>query len=64
MSKKKTPQSSKSKTFPIGRNAKTGELTTVEVARRHPSTHIVERMPKSGHGDTKGRPRPPRLKKR
>jgi len=42
-----------SKTFLVGRNAKTGELTTVQEARRHPSTHIVERMPKAGHGDTK-----------
>ena len=43
----------KTKTFLIGRNAKNGELTTVEVARKHPSTHIVERMPKAGYGDTK-----------
>jgi hypothetical protein len=42
-----------SRTFPIGRNADTGKLTPVKVARAHPSTHIVERMPKSGHGDTK-----------
>lgn len=40
------------KTFPIGRDAKTGELTTVAEARRHPSTHVVERMPKPGRGDT------------
>jgi len=42
-----------SKTFLVGRDAKTGELTTVQKARKHPSTHIVERMPKAGHGDTK-----------
>ena len=41
------------KTFLIGRNAETGELTTVDYARRHPTTHVVERMPKPGNGDTK-----------
>lgn len=41
-----------SKTFPIGRNAKTGELTTVKKAENNPKTHVVERMPKPGHGDT------------
>lgn len=45
--------SNQSKTFLVGRNAKTGELTTVETARRHPNTHVVERMPKPGRGDTK-----------
>lgn len=43
----------KSKTFLIGRDAGNGELTTVEYARKHPKTHIVERMPKRGYGDTK-----------
>lgn len=42
-----------SKTFPIGRDARTGELTTVKEARNHPNTHVVERMPKPGRGDTK-----------
>ncbi len=42
-----------SKTTPRGRDAKTGEFTTVEKARRYPSTHVVERVPKPGHGDTK-----------
>lgn len=42
-----------SKTFLIGRNAETGELATVEKARRDPKHFVVERMPKSGHGDTK-----------
>jgi len=41
-----------SKSFLIGRHAGTGELTTVAEARRHPSTHVVERMPKTGHGDS------------
>lgn len=42
-----------SKTFPVGRNANTGRLTSVNQAKARPSTHVVERMPKSGHGDTK-----------
>jgi len=41
------------KTFLVGRNAKTGLLTNVEQARRQPNTHVVERMPKAGFGDTK-----------
>ncbi len=43
----------KSKTFEIGRNAETGRLAKVEYARAHPKTHVVERMPKAGRGDTK-----------
>lgn len=45
--------SKQTKTFLVGRNAKTGELASVEKARKHPDTHVVERMPKKGHGDTK-----------
>jgi hypothetical protein len=41
-----------SKTSLRGRDAKTGEFTTVEEARRFPTTHIVERVPKPGFGDT------------
>ncbi len=41
------------KTFAIGRNAKTGRLTSVKAAKAKPSTHVVERMPKKGRGDTK-----------
>lgn len=41
------------KSFRIGRNAETGRLTPVDYARSHPKTHIVERMPKPGRGDTK-----------
>jgi hypothetical protein len=41
-----------SRTFLIGRNAKTGELMKVKAARNSP-TAIVERMPKKGYGDTK-----------
>ena len=42
-----------SKTFLIGRNATTGRLTPVPMARAKQATHVVERMPKSGYGDTK-----------
>lgn len=42
-----------SKTSPRGRDARSGEFTTVEQARKHPNTHVVERVPKPGHGDTK-----------
>lgn len=42
-----------SKAFLIGRNASTGKLTSVATARAKPATHVVERMPKSGNGDTK-----------
>ncbi|HEY4524099.1 MAG TPA: hypothetical protein VJK04_04510 [Candidatus Paceibacterota bacterium] len=41
-----------SKTTLRGRDAETGEFTTVEEARRHSRTHIVERVPKPGYGDT------------
>jgi hypothetical protein len=40
-------------TSPRGRDAKTGVFTTVKEAQRHPSTHVVERVPKTGYGDTK-----------
>lgn len=42
-----------SRTTLRGRDAETGEFTTVEEARRHPSNHVVERIPKPGYGDTK-----------
>lgn len=42
-----------SKSFPLGRNADTGKFTPVHTARKNPSTHVVERVPKAGHGDTK-----------
>ena len=44
---------SKSKTFPIGRDSKTGEFLTVAEAKKRPNTTTVERMPKPGYGDTK-----------
>lgn len=45
--------SKETKSFLVGRNAQTGRLTTVEKARARPATHVVERMPKAGRGDTK-----------
>jgi hypothetical protein len=42
-----------SRTTPRGRDARTGEFTTVDKARENPRTHVVERVPKPGHGDTK-----------
>ena len=44
--------SKKSKTFPVGRDAKTGRLIPVKEALKRPSTTIVESMPKAGRGDT------------
>lgn len=44
---------SKSKTFRIGRDSKTGEFIPVKEAKRRPNTTTVERVPKSGYGDTK-----------
>ena len=40
-------------TLPRGRDARTGQFTTVEEAQQHPSTHVVERVPKPGYGDRK-----------
>jgi len=45
--------SKESKTVTHGRSAETGRFTTVEKAREHPRTHVVERVPKPGYGDTK-----------
>jgi hypothetical protein len=45
--------SKESKTFPIGRDAKSGEFIPVKEAKSRPSTTTVERMPKAGRGDTK-----------
>ena len=42
-----------SKTTPRGRSAKSGQFTTVKQAQTHKSTHVVERVPKPGYGDTK-----------
>lgn len=43
----------KSKTFPLGRDSKTGEFIPVKEAQRRPNTTTVERVPKRGHGDIK-----------
>lgn len=42
-----------SKTTTHGRNAESGRFTPVKTARENPKTHVVERVPKPGHGDTK-----------
>jgi hypothetical protein len=44
--------SKSSKSFKIGRNAETGRLVPVDYARQHRKTHVVEHMPKPGHGTT------------
>jgi hypothetical protein len=43
---------SQSKTFPLGRDSKTGQFMPVKEAERRPNTTTVERIPKSGNGDT------------
>jgi hypothetical protein len=43
---------SQSKTFPLGRDSKTGEFIPVKEAQRRPNTTTVERIPKAGNGDT------------
>jgi hypothetical protein len=42
-----------SRTTLRGRDAIDGQFTTVKQAREHKSTHVVERVPKPGYGDTK-----------
>jgi len=42
-----------SKTFEAGRDSGTGKFIPVEEAKRRPNTTTVERVPKSGYGDTK-----------
>lgn len=44
---------SKSKSFKIGRDSRTGRLTSVDNARRNPQTTQVEHMPKRGNGTAK-----------
>ena len=41
------------KTFPLGRDSKTGKFIPVSEAKRRPATTTVERVPKAGYGDTK-----------
>lgn len=49
--------SKESKTTLRGRDAETGEFTTVEEARKYPKDHTVERVPKPGYGDTDAKKR-------
>ena len=51
------------RTFPLGRDAKTGEFIPVKEARQHPNTSTVERIPKSGRGD-ESRKNKPEIKSR
>ena len=41
-----------SRAFRLGRDSKTGEFIPVKEAQRRPNTTTVERIPKSGNGDT------------
>ncbi len=43
--------SKSSKTFPLGRDSRTGEFIPIREARRRPSTVTIERIPKAGYGD-------------
>jgi hypothetical protein len=54
---KDSHMSTESKTSLRGRDAKSGEFRTVDYARKHPETAVVERVPKPGHGDTKPDPK-------
>lgn len=43
----------RSKSTLHGRNASTGQFTTVQKARQQSGSHTVERVPKPGRGDAK-----------
>ncbi len=43
---------SESRSFKIGRSAKTGKFTSIAMARRHDATHVVEHVSKRRRGDT------------
>lgn len=45
--------SKESKTTLRGRSAESGKFTKVTTARSKPTTHVVERVPKPGYGDTR-----------
>lgn len=47
---------SERKTFDVGRDSRSGQFITVKEAISRPATTTVERIPKSGYGDTKGEP--------
>lgn len=40
-----------SKSFKLGRDARTGEFVPVTKARSNPDRYVVEHVPKSGYGD-------------
>lgn len=42
----------RSKSFKLGRDSKSGQFIPVNEARERPQTTTVEHIPKSGHGDT------------
>jgi len=42
----------KSQSFKLGRDARTGEFVPVEKARNNPDRFVVEHVPKRGFGDT------------
>lgn len=44
------------KTFDVGRDSDSGRFVPVKEAERRPKETTVERIPKPGHGDTKGEP--------
>lgn len=43
-----------SKTFPVGRDSRTGQFIPIKEAQRRPKTTTItiERIPKAGKGDT------------
>jgi hypothetical protein len=43
----------KSKSTLHGRDADSGKFTTIQEARQKPKTHVVERVPKPGFGESK-----------
>jgi hypothetical protein len=40
-----------SKSFKLGRDARTGEFVSVNKAKSNPDRYIVEHVPKAGRGD-------------
>ena len=45
----------------VNRDSRPGQWVPVEKSRKGPSNHIIERVPKAGHGDVEVKPggRPP-----
>lgn len=42
-----------SRTHLGGRDSRNGRFTSIKKAQKYPDTHVVERIPKPGYGDTK-----------